>query len=1056
MAPNKNHGSEQGPSHIEKILEERERLEELLKEKYRREVVILFTDICGYTDYIDKRGDISGRALLLKHNRILLPIIERHDGKVVEIIGDAVMACFPSPLTAVKSAVTIQQALQARNQKTEPADRIHVRIGIHSGEALVDEGRVFQGITGDVANVASRIQSHAGKDEILTSKIIYEKVCGSEDILCRFHKTIHAKGKEELLDVYKVVWRDEEVVVEAEPKIRFYESTERNGPEKPINVIYLDVARQGDHLKLSIQERIRGQQNTIQQYDEIPVSMDVIGSRCLQVVETLNKANRRGRLTKQVLMKLREMGQIFHDELFTINVKEKLESSKAEYLCLSLDDQLGHIPWELVNDGQRFLCRRFNMGRLVKTRQTILGTRLRELGRPLRMLIMADPSGDLKGAYAEGTQLRDFMDQNRDVINATLRSSDITTGVVKETLRNFDIVHFAGHAEYHTEKPDEGGWRVSNGVLAIKDITRMAGTGAMPALIFSNACQSARTEEWRIGEDFQSDIFGLANVFLLVGVKHYVGTFWEIMDEPSRRYALKFYRSLISGLSVGEGVREARLELIKEFGEETIVWASYVLYGDPTFNYIEEIEKKQYEEAKPPPIRESVAEVRTREEVLDFSEKGNTAKSRRWWAGAVGIVLVMAGLLWVYPGFLSKGTGVYEREALAHFEAGDYSEAVEVCRVIQERNPKRSLGYLILGNIHFLEGDLEKATLHFRKAVEAQEGTDTEKAEALLGLGRISSLEKRTDEALDFYRQAAHLAPKNPQPYVSQGMVLYRQGRHAEAVKQIATAQAISPGDFSLQAFADEVEQKAAIAESKEKREKIDRLVRELLEGLEKAPQPTASDAWTSFPLTLWLMDFESSGQCLREGEESLIAFGIMDRLVGKSRVQIVERGLLDKLLEELKLGTSRLADPTTALSLGRIMAARLILSGQVIHTSLQTQVVLRLIETETGEVKAAMNEIFVGSVPASAIAEKLSEALVEKLSDLFPLRGKVSAVGEKGIIFNIGRRHGAAVGQQFRVPDTEWILEVSDVDQGHSTAKVKRGYGTIEPGARVELLQGS
>jgi class 3 adenylate cyclase len=126
MGADKNSETGQGSSHIEEILEERERLEKLLKEKYRKEVAILFTDICGYTEYIDTRGDISGRALLLKHNRIVLPIIESHGGKVTEIIGDAVMASFPSALQAVKSAVAIQQALQAHNLETEPADRIHV------------------------------------------------------------------------------------------------------------------------------------------------------------------------------------------------------------------------------------------------------------------------------------------------------------------------------------------------------------------------------------------------------------------------------------------------------------------------------------------------------------------------------------------------------------------------------------------------------------------------------------------------------------------------------------------------------------------------------------------------------------------------------------------------------------------------------------------------------------------------------------------------------------------------------------------------------------------
>ena len=154
-------------SNIEEILRERERLEKVLKEEYRKEVAILFTDICGYTEYIDKRGDISGRSLLLKHNSILLPLIEKNKGKVVEIIGDAVMASFPDSLTAVRVAIAIQEALASYNVETEPADRIHVKIGINKGKALVDEGAAFQSITGDVANVASRIQSRAGEDVLL-------------------------------------------------------------------------------------------------------------------------------------------------------------------------------------------------------------------------------------------------------------------------------------------------------------------------------------------------------------------------------------------------------------------------------------------------------------------------------------------------------------------------------------------------------------------------------------------------------------------------------------------------------------------------------------------------------------------------------------------------------------------------------------------------------------------------------------------------------------------------------------------------------------------------
>ena len=97
MAEDKKKRSGPASSSVEEIFQQRERLEQLLQEKFKKEVTILFTDICGYTAYVDSRGDINGRALLLKHNHIVLPLIEKHGGKVIEIIGDAVMAAFRLP-----------------------------------------------------------------------------------------------------------------------------------------------------------------------------------------------------------------------------------------------------------------------------------------------------------------------------------------------------------------------------------------------------------------------------------------------------------------------------------------------------------------------------------------------------------------------------------------------------------------------------------------------------------------------------------------------------------------------------------------------------------------------------------------------------------------------------------------------------------------------------------------------------------------------------------------------------------------------------------------------
>ena len=137
------------------------------------------------------------------------------------------------------------------------------------------------------------------------------------------------------------------------------------------------------------------------------------------------------------------------------------------------------------------------------------------------MLTLTDPKGDLKGAYEEGRQIRDFMDRDSDLVNISLLSGGITPDFIKGKIRNFDLVHFAGHADYNPENPGLGGWRLSEGIMTAQDISKMVGTAAMPALIFSNACQSARTEEWALKEyGLKIKSRCLPKVFIYECVKH--------------------------------------------------------------------------------------------------------------------------------------------------------------------------------------------------------------------------------------------------------------------------------------------------------------------------------------------------------------------------------------------------------------------------------------------------------------------------------------------------------------------------------------------------------
>ncbi|MCK4728679.1 MAG: tetratricopeptide repeat protein, partial [Desulfobacterales bacterium] len=441
---------------------------------------------------------------------------------------------------------------------------------------------------------------------------------------------------------------------------------------------------------------------------------------------------------------------------------------------------------------------------------------------------------------------------------------------------------------------------------------------------------------------------------------------------------------------------------------------SYVLYGDPTSNYKDQIEATEpRKESEPARVSSSDGEVRTREEVIDFADTEAPKRSRIWWSVAASIVFLVAVMLWGYPGFLREGTIKYERAALAYYDEGNFEEALNVCRALEDKNPKVSLCYLIRGNIHLANGKLDAAKGAYQKAMQGTKGTDVQKSRALVGLGRIASLRKQPDAALRYYQQATEAAPGSSLGYVSQALLLEGRGDYDEALDLFGKARALAPEDQVLTAITNETRKKATLGRDQEKQERIDRMVKELLESMKSPSRAVPSDGWTSRPLTMWVMDFKVQGYPFQEGQERLLVSGITDQMLQHSRVRLVERALFDKLVEELKLGSSELIDRRTALSLGKVVAARFIVSGQMVYSGPQVQVSMRLIETETGQIAAAVNESFGSAVPASVLAERLSKNLLEKLKPLYPLRGKVSEVKGEEIRLNIGRMVGLRTGQQ-------------------------------------------
>ena len=99
------------------------------------------------------------------------------------------------------------------------------------------------------------------------------------------------------------------------------------------------------------------------------------------------------------------------------------------------------------------------------------------------------------------------------------------------------------------------------------------------------------------------------------------------------------------------------------------------------------------------------------------------------------------------------------------------------------------------------------------------------------------------------------------------------------------------------------------------------------------------------------LLPFDERGAITDAG--ALFQDRLIDAFVSQNRFQVVERNLLDLILQEQKLSRSQLVEESTALEIGRLAAAHSIVAGSIVATRNGVEVVSRLIDTETSEVLA-------------------------------------------------------------------------------------------------------
>ncbi|MBM3245794.1 MAG: tetratricopeptide repeat protein [Candidatus Omnitrophica bacterium] len=507
------------------------------------------------------------------------------------------------------------------------------------------------------------------------------------------------------------------------------------------NILLLEIFKKDYQLAMSLfqQDELA---STLRHYSQISVSFDEINKFCREIISALNRAASSGALEAESFDSLKKTGQLLWDHLLTRQVKEKLAAAPISDLVLSLDEELINIPWELLYTGKDFLSLKFNLGRLVRTKAQRTSAQYRSFSRTPRMLILANPTNDLKSAYLEGLYIKNQFDKKRKDIGINFKSTYIDTLYVKKNLRDYDIVHFAGHCEYDLGRPENSGWVLSDGKFTAQDIRALGETLSLPTLIFSNACHSAGFTDKPLGADYQQQAYSLAAAFLFSGVRHYIGTIRKIEDPASLSFAREFYGCLISGRPVGESLRISRLKLIQEQGAAALSWASYILYGDPSFTLFK-IRPKPSSGGWKPNVR-------------------RYKKQLAWLSLAVAVACVF---IYLYIRLPTANPSAYllSLQAQKLFLTGNNQQVIILADRIIQKDPLFLAAYPLLANTYQRLGDKKNTLKYYFDYLRYSEKKQDKKnlAAAYTGTGWAYHLQGDYAKALDFYNRALALAREN-------------------------------------------------------------------------------------------------------------------------------------------------------------------------------------------------------------------------------------------------------------------------------------------------------
>lgn len=347
------------------------------------------------------------------------------------------------------------------------------------------------------------------------------------------------------------------------------------------------------------------------------------------------------------------------------------------------------------------------------------------------------------------------------------------------------------------------------------------------------------------------------------------------------------------------------------------------------------------------------------------------------------------------------------------YERGDYDKSIALAS--QSDDP---YAQSIKGQAQIKVGQLREAEATLKAA--ASGGSAWQRSETANALGRIQHQNGNTDGAIKTYQDAVALDPYNIVALSNEGAA-QRENGNLEAANAVLERASRIRNDDLVTMMLQQIQADMKEANDLQRRELIRNQIADLgarykaMQGSD-AQQPV--DDWTSRPLVLALLP--ESGQSpvffTRAGTDIVIQRELESRLQADNRVSVVERSMLDQLLQELNLGSSELASDTTRRRLGQVLSAGVFAFVQYAQLGTDPMIFLKLVDTETTSILFQTSHQ-IDEKNINGVVSDLTAEILRKITDDRELKGLIAQVnGDDEIIINLGKKHGATEGQIFSI----------------------------------------